>query len=165
MKGTLERDTLDKVAELLLSSEMKAIVALAVDLYDDYDLPDIEEVYINEEDADKIKKTPCFLLKPNGWRSINATAGGYIYEFAVIVCAYVHVNTSEGIPATHEKAATYLGCAMDLLFTSHSYEAGYWITARPDEPAALDDMLQEALGELGRSSCHQIVLQVPVDYI
>ena len=104
-------------------------------------------------------------IEANGWRYINATAGGYIYEFAVIVCAYVHVNTSEGIPATHEKAATYLGCAMDLLFTSHSYEAGYWITARPDEPAALDDMLQEALGELGRSSCHQIVLQVPVDYI
>lgn len=157
MKGTLEPDTLDRLRTLLLSDAMKTSVRAQ-------SLADVAEVYINEEDADKIKKTPCFLLKPNGWRYINATVGGYIYEFAVIVCAYVHVTPSEGVPATHEKAATYLGCAMDLLFTSHSHEAGYWITARPDEPAALDDMLQEALGELGRSSCHQIVLQVPVDY-
>jgi hypothetical protein len=157
MKGSLEHDTLDHLSGLLLSSAMTTLLAAE-------SLGATQAVYINEEDADKIKPTPCFLLKPNGWRSINATVGGYIYEFAVIVCAYVHITPSEGIPAAHEKAATYLGCAMDLLFTSHSYEAGYWITARPDEPAALDDMLQEALGELGRSSCHQIVLQVPVDY-
>ena len=158
MKGTLERDTLDHLSDLLLSSGMTTLLAAE-------SLGATQAVYVNEEDADKIKKTPCFLLKPNGWRYINATVGGYIYEFAVIVCAYDHIKASEGTPETHDRVATYLGCAMDLLFTSHSYEAGYWITARPDEPAALDDMLQEALGELGRSSCHQIVLQVPVDYI
>lgn len=164
MKGTLERDILNQLASLLLSDEMKAVVAESEDLYGDYDLPDIEEVYVNEEDADKIKKSPCFLLKPNGWRNLKATSGGYIYEFAVIVCAFVHLVPAEGIPAACEKAATYLGCAMDLLFTNHSYERGYWTAARPDTPADLGDMLQEVLGEIGRSSCHQIVLEVPVDY-
>ena len=158
MKGSLEHDTLDHLSGLLLSSAMTTLLAAE-------SLGAVQAVYVSEEDADKIKLTPCFLLKPNGWRYINATAGGYIYEFAVIVCAYVHITPSEGIPAAHEKAATYLGCAMDLLFASHSYEAGYWTTARPDEPAELDDMLKERLGELGRSSSHQIVLQVPVDYI
>lgn len=157
MKGTLEPDTLKRLRTLLLSDAMKTSVRAQ-------SLADVAEVYINEEDADKIKKTPCFMLKPNGWRYINATSGGYIYEFAVIVCAYDHIKASEGTPETHDRVAIYLGCAMDLLFTSHSYEAGYWITARPDEPADLDDMLKEMLGELGRSSCHQIVLQVPVDY-
>lgn len=165
MKGTLERDTLGKLAGLLLSDEMKTIVAAAVDLYGDYDLPDVAAVYTNEEDSNKIKQTPCFLLYPNGWRNLKATTGGYVYEFSVIVCAFDHINASDGgIPSACERVATYLGCAMDLLFSTHSYERGYWIAARPDQPAELDDFAQEILGAMGRTSSHQIILEIPVTY-
>lgn len=169
MKGTLERDTLNHLAGLFVdvsgpTHEFRTLVQAAAATFTEHRLSVAAKVYVNEEDADVIKADDCLLLYPRGWRPINATVGGYVYEFYVAVCAFSRIMPADGVNAAHERAATLLGCAIDLLLSNHSYEPAHWTAARPDEPADLADEIAEALGALGRSSCHQMALQIPVDY-
>jgi hypothetical protein len=162
MKADYRRKFLERLAEVLLD-EMPAKVAAIRLLHPEETILDIQKVYINEEDHNKLVLMPCLILFSHGPKVLDEMAGAITYEFPVDICPFDKMQASSGIPALYNRLYDYEGCVADLLLSSHGYEAGYWNDVHP-LGATDPQYLEERFGTLGKAEGHQYSFQTTISY-
>ena len=150
--------------ETVISAGMNAKIAAAAKTYPQETFPSIVGLYLDEEDYDKVVKTPCVVIFSQGAVPLASMSGGVTYGVQNDICAFGRPSADDGIPVLLRQLDLYVGCLTDLLMTDHHYEAGYWDCVRVLEPVDPQNLADDRFGTLGRIRGYRFEFQTLVDY-
>lgn len=163
MKGDARRDILDQLVTIFTGTAMKAKVKTIRDAHAGETLPDLAAVYVNEEDYNKVRLTPCILLFGHGPQVLSPMNDAYLWEFPVDICAF-DFPQADGLPALYNRLYAYQGCATDLLLSSYPTVTGCWQEVRPLEWVDPQSLADQRFGEMGRVEGFRFGFQVALSY-